>query len=119
MRNFQDLKVWQKSHQLVLEIYKVTENFPIDERFGLISQIRRSGASIPTNIAEGCGRETDLDRARFISIAAGSASETEYHILLAHDLGFLDKNTYNKLKQHVNEVKRMLNSFIQKLKANC
>jgi len=101
-----------------LEVYLTTRTFPSDERFGLISQLRRSAASIPTNIAEGCGRESDRDFARFLSIAAGSASETEYHLLLAYDLGFLKENTYKELEKNINEIKRMLNSFIKKLKAN-
>lgn len=83
MRNFRELKVWQKSHQFVLEVYRLTKDFPSDERFGLVSQMRRSAASVSANIAEGCGKEGNLDVSRFLSIAVGSATETEYHLLLA------------------------------------
>jgi four helix bundle protein len=83
MRNFKELKVWQKAHQWVLEIYRVTASFPLEERYGLVSQLRRSAASVPANIAEGRGRKSEREFARYLDIAAGSASETEYHILLA------------------------------------
>jgi len=118
MRNFKKLRVWEKAHQLVLDVYRVTREFPSDERFGLISQLRRSVSSIPANIAEGCGRDSDKELSRFMSIAAGSASETEYHLLLAHDLCFITKETHRELDKRVNEIKKMLNSFMQKLIAN-
>jgi four helix bundle protein len=89
MRDFRELKVWHKSHQLTLDIYTATRGFPREEVYGLTSQFRRSSASIPANIAEGCGRTGDAELARFMLIAMGSASELEYHLLLAHDLGFL------------------------------
>lgn len=117
MKDFRDLKVWQKSHQLTLAIYKITTIFPKEELYGLTSQIRRACASIPANIAEGCGNSTDAELARFLQIATGSASELEYHLLLTHDLGFLDSSHYLKLNSEVTEIKRMLTSFIQKLKA--
>ncbi len=101
-----------------MKVYRLTRNFPSDERFGLVSQIRRSAASVPANIAEGCGRRGDREFSRFLSIAAGSASETEYHLLLAYDLRLLKENDYLKLDQQINEIKRMLNSFIQKLSSN-
>jgi four helix bundle protein len=91
--------------------------FPRDELYGLTSQIRRSCASIPANIAEGCGRGGDGEFARFLQIAMGSASELEYHLLLASDLKFLDGSNYERLATEVTEVKRMLTSLIQKLKA--
>lgn len=116
MRNFKELKVWQKSHQFVIDVYHSTKRFPSEERLGLISQLRRSAASVPANIAEGCGREGYRELARFLSIAAGSASETEYHLLFACDLGFLDRNAYIEQDRKINEIKRMLNSLIQKLK---
>lgn len=116
MRDFRELKVWQKAHQMVVEIYRITGNFPSDERFGLVAQLRRSAASVPANIAEGCGRNSDPDLSRFLIIASGSASETEYHMFLAHDLRFIDKNDYSKLDRQINEIKRMLYVFIQKLK---
>ena len=115
MRNFKELIVWQKAHLLVLEVYRFTKEFPADERFGLIAQLRRSAASIPANIAEGCGRGGDRELSRYLSISAGSASETEYHLFLAHDLHFIGENDYVKLDQQINEIKRMLYGFIQKL----
>ena len=84
MKDFRQLKVWDKSHELALSIYRATKDFPKEELYGLTSQIRRASMSIPTNIAEGCGRNTDADFARFLQMAMGSASETEYHLLLAH-----------------------------------
>ena len=118
MREFKELKVWQKAHHLVLDVYRRTAQFPDNERFGLTAQIRRSSASIAANIAEGCGRDTERDFARFLSVAAGSASEAEYPLLLCRDLGYLTGKDHNELDTQVNEVKRMLNSFIQKLTAN-
>lgn len=108
--------VWRKAHVLTLAIYKATANFPKDELYGLTSQIRRSASSVPANLAEGCGRDGDAELARFSIIAMGSASELEYHLLLAHDLSLLDDATYNVLNDDLNEVRRMLNVFIQRLK---
>lgn len=118
MKDFHQLKVWEKAHQLALTVYKATKSFPKEELYGLTSQIRRASMSIPTNIAEGCGQNTDAQFARFLQIAMGSASETEYQLLLSHDLGFLDKEQYEKLNADVTEVKRMLTSFIQTLRAD-
>ena len=118
MKDFRQLKVWEKSHQLALAVYMVTREFPKEELYGLTSQIRRSGMSIPTNIAEGCGRFTDADFARFLQIAMGSASETEYQLILAQDLGFLPKDSYEKLHNEVEEVKRMLASLLKTLRAD-
>ncbi|MBI3301818.1 MAG: four helix bundle protein [Deltaproteobacteria bacterium] len=118
MKDFRELKVWEKAHQLTLAVYKVTVTFPRDEMYGLTSQIRRSCASIPANIAEGCGRGGDGELGRFLQIAMGSASELEYHLLLAHDLGLLNQADYKHLAQEATEVKRMLTSFIQKLNAD-
>ena len=117
MRDFRDLVVWQKGHRLTLDVYRATAGFPTDERFGLTAQLRRSAASVPTNIAEGCGRDVERELARFISIAAGSASETEYHLLLAHDLGYLSREAHVDLTARVNEIKKMLRSFREKLTA--
>ncbi len=116
MQNFRELIVWQKAHQLTLNIYSLTKQFPSDEKFGLTSQMRRSAASIPTNIAEGCAKSSDADFARFLSISLGSTSELEYQLLLAHDLKYLATPTYKQLHQDANEVKRMLIAFIKKLK---
>ena len=118
MKDFRSLKSWGKAHDLTLKVYSATKAFPRDETFGLMSQLRRACASIPANIAEGCGRSGDAELARFLSIAAGSASEVEYHLLLAHDLKYLSQAEYGKLDAEVNELKRMLTAFIQKLKAN-
>ena len=118
MKDFRDLKVWAKAHGFVLDVYRESRGFPADERFGLTAHIRRSASSITSNIAEGCGRETDKDFARFLTIAAGSASETEYQLLLARDLGYLPAGAHSTLNTKVNEVKRMLNSLIQTLNSN-
>jgi four helix bundle protein len=118
MKNFRSLQVWQKSHQLVLDVYAATRGFPKEELFGLTSQIRRAAASVPANIAEGCGREGDAELKRFINIAFGSASELEYHLILAHDLGYIDKEKYGALSLQTEEVKRMLAALIRTLKAD-
>lgn len=118
MRDFRKLAVWQKSHSLTLAVYKTTKSFPKEEVYGLTSQIRRSCSSISANIAEGCGRKGETELARFFQIGMGSASELEYHLLLAHDLELLKTNDYEQLADDVIEVKRMLTSFIQKLRAD-
>jgi four helix bundle protein len=117
MKDFRELKVWEKAHALTLAVYKATAAFPRDELYGLTAQIRRSCSSIPANIAEACGRNGDAELARFLRIAMGSASELEYHLLLASDLGLLDRVEYERLANDVIEVKRMLASFILKLMA--
>ena len=117
MKDFRQLKVWEKAHHLVLEIYKATATFPKEELYGLMSQLRRASVSIATNIAEGCGRNTDADFARFLQIAMGSASETEYEIILAFDLGFLSKDQFESLQAQAEEVKKMLASFLKTLRA--
>jgi four helix bundle protein len=96
MKDFRQLKVWDKSHQLALAVYKATKEFPKEELYGLTSQIRRASMSIPTHIAEGCGRNIVADFARFLQIAMGSASETEYQLILACDLEFLPKDLHEK-----------------------
>ncbi|MCP4142674.1 MAG: four helix bundle protein [Chloroflexi bacterium] len=116
MKDFRTLKVWQKAHQFALAVYKATTLFPREELYGLTSQIRRSSMSIPTNIAEGAGRFTDKDFARFLQISMGSASEAEYQLLLAYDLGFLEDEVYRKLHSQVEEIKRMLASFLKTLR---
>jgi len=118
MRNFRELKVWEKAHRLTLEIYQVTIHFPQEERYGLISQMRRCSASIPANIAEGCGRSGKAEFAHFLQVALGSASELDYHLLLSRDLRFLDAGAYEPLATRVTEVKRMLTVLIQKLRAD-
>ena len=118
MKDFRQLKVWEKSHQLALATYEATKGFPKEELYGLTSQIHRASMSIPTNIAEGCGRNTDADFASFLQMAMGSASEMEYQLLLARDLGFLPQDSYEKLHNEVEEVKRMLTSFLKTLRAD-
>ena len=115
MKNFRDLKVWEKAHQLTLSAYEATANFPKQEMFGLISQIRRCASSVPANIAEGCGRRGNGEFHRFLQIAMGSASELEYHLLLSRDLKFLNAEKHALLNNQVEEVKRMLASLITKV----
>ncbi|MDY7006605.1 MAG: four helix bundle protein [Cyanobacteriota bacterium] len=117
MRDFKELKVWVKAHHLTLAVYQATSTFPATELYGLTSQTRRSCASIPANIAEGCGRSGDAELRRFLQIAMGSASELEYHLLLARDLNLIKASEYESLVENVIEVKRMLASFIKKLRA--
>jgi four helix bundle protein len=117
MHDFTQLKVWVRSHRLTLAVYKDTVAFPKEEQYGLKSQIRRSCASIPANIAEGCGRGTNADLARFLQIALGSASELQNHLRLAHDLSILEPRDHERLSREVTEIKRMLTSFIENLKA--
>ncbi|MGD0694337.1 MAG: four helix bundle protein [Terriglobia bacterium] len=116
MRNFRDLKVWRKAHEVTLDVYKSTLKFPKEEMYGLTSQIRRASTSTAANIAEGCGRTGIPEFSHFLQIASGSASELEYHLLLAHDLHFLDGSDYDRLNGEVTEIKRMLSSFQQKLR---
>ena len=117
MKDFRKLQVWQKSHQLTLALYRVTRSFPRDEIYGLTAQIRRASSSIPANLAEGCGRNGDAELARFCNIAGGSASELEYHLLLARDLELIQPNDYELLTQQTIEIKRMLTVFVRKLTA--
>ena len=116
MKNFRDLQIWSRSHGLTLEIYRLTQSFPKTEIYGLVSQMRRSSSSIPTNIAEGCGRNTEKDFARFLDNAMGSASELEYQLILAYDLQYIPQDTHEKTNAELIEIKRMLNAFIQKLR---
>lgn len=113
MRDFKSLKVWQRAHRLTLDVYTVTRAFPKEERFGLTSQVRRSASSIPSNIAEGCGRCSDAELARFSTMASGSTSETEYHLLLARDLGYLAGPDHERLTNQAVEVRKMLASLIR------
>ena len=115
MGDYKKLAVWEKAHQLTLDVYRITASFPKEEMYGLTSQIKRASASIPANIAEGSGRGGDAELVRFLRIAMGSAYEVEYHLLLAHDLSFLDTSTYQEVNQWVSEVIRMLAGLIQHL----
>src|SRR5437879_13830249 len=118
LKYFRNLKVWEKAHQLALALYPVTASFPRQETYGLASQIRRAVSSIPSNIAEGCGRDGDPELARFCIIARGSASELEYQLLLARDLKLIQLNDYEQLSQQTSEIKRMLSELVQKLTAD-
>ena len=118
MRDFRELKVWQKAHEVTLEVYRATKTFPREEQFGLTAQVRRSAESVAASIAEGCGRDGDPEFARFLQIAMGSASETEYHLLLARDLELLHATDYDPLAHKVEEVKKMLTALIRKLRAD-
>jgi len=116
MQNFRELLVWQKAHRLTLAVYKTTSTFPRDELYGLTSQLRRCSASIAANLAEGCGRNGNRELARFCSFAMGSASELEYHLLLAKDLALIESDAQMQLSQDAIELKRMLAGLMRKLK---
>jgi four helix bundle protein len=118
VKDFHQLKVWQKAHQLTLAVYRITAAFPREELYGLTSQLRRCSSSIPANVAEGCGRKGDAEFGRFCSIAMGSASELEYHLLLAKDLKLIEPKDHADLSQRATELKRMLTALLKKLKAD-
>ena len=117
MRDFRKLMVWERSYRLTLAAYRATAHFPREELYGLTSQIRRSCAAIPANIAEGCGRGSNSELARFLQMAMGSASELECHLLLARDLLFLDESDHERLVGELTQIKRMLTAFIKSLRA--
>ena len=110
MRDFKKYKVWQLVHEVTLDIYKPTRSFPKEEIYGIISQMRRSSYSIPSNIAEGCGRESDVEFKRFLTISRGSASELEYVTVLAKDLGYLNDKTFSALNDKVDKIRRSINN---------
>jgi four helix bundle protein len=113
--NFEDLDVWQRAHRLTLRVYAETRSFPGDERFGITSQLRRSAASIPANLAEGSGRGSDRELARFCRIALGSTSELEYHLILARDLGYLPRDVAAEISDEIVQIRRMLLSLTKHL----
>jgi four helix bundle protein len=115
MRDFRELKVWHKAHQLTLDVYSATKTFPRDGLYGLTCQIRRAAVSIGANIAEGAGKNSPAEFGRFLQIALGSASELEYHLLLSGDLGYLIPEICERLSQEVVETKKMLSGFSQYL----
>lgn len=115
MRDFRKYKVWELGHEISISMYKISQFFPPEEIYGITSQMRRAAYSIPSNIAEGCGRESDTEFKRFLIISQGSSSELEYFSLLAKDLGYIDDSIYLKLNDSINKVKRSLNKLIQKL----
>ena len=116
MRDYRDLKVWTKAHRLTLAVYKSTEHFPKSELFGLTSQIRRASISIEANLAEGCGRRSDGEMARFVQIAMGSGAELPCHLLVAKDLGLMNETDYAILDQDTSEVLRMLSALSEAVK---
>ena len=115
MHNFKDLKVWQKSVDLVLSVYRVTKGFPQSERFNLSNQMQRAATSIPSNIAEGCGRVSNPAFKQFLGIALGSSYELETQIILSHRLGLLSSELHDTLSSQVTEVQRMLNGLLNTL----
>jgi four helix bundle protein len=115
MRDFKQLKVWEKAHGLALDVYRATSEYPAEECLGLTSLLRRAVVSVPSNIAEGCGRDGNRELTHFMSMAAGSASEVECQLLLARDLGFVSKELHGHLDCQTTEVKRTLYSFMKKL----
>ena len=118
MQNYKNLNVWVKSHEITLKIYGLTKGFPKEEIYSLTSQIKRCSSSIPANIAEGCGKNSNKDMGRFLNIALGSANETEYFLLLAKDLGYLSTDDHRLSEKAINEVKAMLISLIQKVRSS-
>ena len=115
MRDFSQLKVWQKAHALTLGIYRATAAFPREEVYGITSQMRRYSASMGANIAEGCGRTGNGDFHRFLNVAVASAAESEYFLLLARDLALIPVKSYGTLQEDVLEVQRMLASLLRKV----
>ncbi|RNL55142.1 four helix bundle protein [Pedobacter jejuensis] len=117
MQNFKELKVWEKAHQITLSIYRVSANFPKEEVYSLTNQLRRAASSIPANIAEGCGKNTQADLANFLNISLGSANETEYFLILSKDLDYLTQEQFSILSNSINEVKAMLISLIGRVRS--
>jgi four helix bundle protein len=116
MRDYRQLDAWRRAHRLVIDVYGATARFPTDERFGLTSQMRRSATSIPTNISEGSGRDSDIDYARFLGYGVASATELEYQLLLARDLGYITPERHQRLDDELGEVRAMLLSINRRLK---
>lgn len=112
MRDYRGLEVWEKAHRLTVEIYRATDHFPKSEQFGLTSQIRRSSAAVPTNIAEGCGRRSQAEFAQFLHVAIGSANELEYQLLLSEELGYLNSTAHIALEKDVASVRQMLSKLV-------
>ena len=110
------MEVWRRSYELTLQVYQATRSMPAEEKYGLVSQMRRCSVSIPANIAEGCGRETKADLKRFLHIAMGSASELECQLLLAADLNIMNSDTANEIIEHLTTTKKMLNALIGRIK---
>jgi four helix bundle protein len=116
MKDFKELEIWQKGHEMAIEVFNLTKTFPSEEKYGLTSQMRRSSQSIPTNIAEGCGRNSQKELLRFSSIAMGSASELEYQLIISKDIGFIKPQDYTDINGRLLTLKKMLNAFMKYLK---
>ena len=117
MRNYRDLEVWKLSHKLTLTLYSASRKFPKEEMFGLTSQLRRAAISIGANLAEGCGRRTTPEFARFIRIAMGSASELDYHLLLCRDFDFVSREFYERSSKELVRVRKMLFALLSSVEA--
>ena len=117
MQNYKDLKVWEKAHHFTLKVYEVTKSFPKEELYSLTNQLRRSASSIPANIAEGSGKNSQLEFAHFLNIALGSANEAEYYLILSKDLTYLNNEEFETLVKTINEIKAMLIALISKVRS--
>ena len=115
MRDYKKYDVWKRSHELTLLVYELTQTFPNSELYGLTSQLRRASSSVPTNIAEGSGRDSDKDFRRFLIIAHGSATEVEYLLLLCKDLLYIEDDVFDEFTNLITPLRKMLNSLIKKL----
>ncbi len=118
MRDYQQLEIWQRSDKLTLKVYAVTQSFPKEEIFGLVSQMRRSASSIPTNIAEGCGRDSSAELKRFLTIAAGSSSELQYQFILSKDVGYINDSLFKELFDEITQIRKMVYSYCERLKTD-
>lgn len=118
MRDYQQLEIWQRSHKLTLRVYSLTQTFPKEEIYGLVSQMRRSASSVPTNIAEGCGRNSSKELNKFLVIAAGSSSELQYQFFLSKDLKYISESVFKELFDEIIQIKKMIYSYCERLKAD-
>jgi len=117
MKTFRDLRVWQHAHDLVLQVYRLTQTFPNHELYGLSSQLRRAAVSVPANIVEGFTRKGNKDFSRFLNVAQGSLEETKYFLLLAKDLDYLPSASFDKLQAQADTVGKMLHGLMTKVSA--
>ena len=117
MSDYKKLKVWEDAHKFTIDIYNITQKFPNNEQYGLTSQIRRSSSSIPTNIVEGCGQLENGNLIRFLGISKGSAFETEYQLLLAKDLKYINEKDYDELNEKIQKLISMLTNLIKSLRS--
>lgn len=115
MRDYKKYSVWELGHNITIEIYELTKLFPKEEIYSLTSQMRRAAYSIPSNIAEGCGRESDQEFKRYLVIARGSATELEYFLILVKDLKLIKESDFEKMFDIVNKTKRSLTNLINKI----